>query len=487
MIAEGTGGESRHAMATLTDRPDHGALLDGWPHEIIGLDKRVPLLDGTLCRYVNLDNAASTPPFLAAQDAIDRFAPWYASVHRGTGFKSQLSTHVFEAARAAVARFVGADTDSHVVVFVKNTTEALNKLSHVLGADGTVVYTTIMEHHANMLPWRVWAGGGVRFVATDADGSLDLADLERQLAAAPTDRPRLVALAGAYNITGYTPPIHAIARVAHRHGARLLVDGAQLVPHLPTTMRGSGDDDAIDVLVVSGHKLYAPYGAGVLVAPRTAFHGLPDQLGGGIVDLVTLANVVWTEVPEREEAGSPNVIGVVGLYAAIEKLTQLGMANVARHEQALTAYALEKLAAVPGLRVLGPQTTDARVGAISFVLRGVSHTLVAAILSYEFGIGVRAGCFCAHPGMAHLLGVSAEDMATLEQQIMQHEKFGVPGATRASLALYNSADDVDSLVEALHTIGAGRYRGTYILDRATNEYTPEGWRPDFDTYFSITG
>ena len=144
----------------------------------------------------------------------------------------------------------------------------------------------------------------------------------------------------------------------------------------------------------------------MLVAPRGAFHGLPDQLGGGIVDLVTLENVIWTEVPEREEAGSPNVIGVVALYAAVEKLTQLGMANVARHEQALTGYALEKLKAVPGLRVLGPQTADARVGVMSFVLPTISHAFVAAILSYEWGIGVRAGCFCAHPGMVYLLGVT---------------------------------------------------------------------------------
>jgi len=472
-------------MVDVVEGAEGEGLLTGWPEEIVGLDERVPLLDGTLRRYVNLDNAASAPPFVAAQDAINRFAPWYASVHRGTGFKSQLSTHVFEAARAAVARFVGTDTESHVVVFVKNTTEALNKLSHVLGADGTLVYTTIMEHHANMLPWRVWAGGGVRFIATDAEGSLDMEDLERQLAAAPTDRPRLVAVAGAYNVTGYTPPIHAIARLAHRYGARLLVDGAQLVPHQPVNMCGSGPDDAIDFLVFSAHKLYAPYGAGVLVAPRGAFHGLPDQLGGGIVDLVTLENVVWTEVPEREEAGSPNVIGVVALYAAIDKLTQLGMANVARHEQALTDYALGRLAEVPGLRVLGPQTTTARVGVMSFVLPAISHTLVAAILSYEWAIGVRAGCFCAHPGMAHLLGVSPADMASLEQQILQHEKFAVPGATRASLALYNSPADVDSLVEALKAIADGHYAGKYRLDRATNEYTPEGWNPGFEKYFSI--
>src|ERR1700687_5910554 len=170
-------------MVNLANHPDGEVLLTGWPEEIVGLDQCVALLGGAPLPYVNLDNAASAPPFVAAQDAINRFAPWYASVHRGTGFKSQLSTNVFEAARAAVARFVGTNTDSHVAVFVKNTTEALNKLSHVLGADGTQVFTTIMEHHANMLPWRVWAAGGVRFIATDAEGRLDLEDLERQLAA----------------------------------------------------------------------------------------------------------------------------------------------------------------------------------------------------------------------------------------------------------------------------------------------------------------
>jgi cysteine desulfurase / selenocysteine lyase len=473
-------------MATLIDRLEREALPIGWPHEVLGLDVCVPVLAGPPRRYINLDNAASTPPLLAVQDAVNRFAPWYASVHRGTGYKSQLSTHVFEAAREAVARFVGADLESQVVVFVKNTTEALNKLAHVIGADNTLVFTTIMEHHANMLPWRVLPGG-VRFIATDAEGRLDLDDLTRQLAAAPTDRPRLVAVAGAYNTTGYTPPIHAIARVAHRYGARLLVDGAQLVPHVAVNMRGSGVDDGIDFLVFSAHKLYAPYGAGVLVAPRDAFSGLPDQLGGGIVEMVTLERVIWTEVPEREEAGTPNVMGVVALYAAIERLSQIGMARIAHHEAALTAYALRRLAEVPGLRVLGPPTAEGRVGAISFVVAGVSHALVASRLGHEWGIGVRAGCFCAHPGMSYLLGLSFEEMVSLEEQILLHEKFGAPGATRASLALYNSADDVDGLVEALQVIASGEPGPVYHPNHATNEYVPEGWRPNFDAAFSITG
>ena len=205
-------------------------LPPGWPAEIAGADVRVPTLDGALRRYVNLDNAASTPPLIVARDAVHRFADWYSSVHRGSGFKSQLSTHVLESSRAAVADFVGADPDRHVVVFTKHTTEAINKMARDLADTQPIVFTTIMEHHANMLPWRVYASE-LSFIAVDQDGCLDLEDLEGQLRNAPTNRPRIVAIAGAYNVSGYVPPIHTVARLAHRYGAQILVDGAQLVPH----------------------------------------------------------------------------------------------------------------------------------------------------------------------------------------------------------------------------------------------------------------
>lgn len=454
---------------------------DGWADEIVGVDARVPVLDGTMRRYVNLDNAASTPPLIAVRDAVERFAPWYSSVHRGTGFKSLLSTHAYEAARDSVATFVGADPDRQTVIFVKNTTEGLNKLSHALAAFDPLVITTKMEHHANMLPWRL-SGRDTRYVSVDEDGILDRDDLERQLRTAPTDRPRLVAVSGAYNTSGYTPPIHEIARLAHRYGARLLVDGAQLVPHRPVNMRGTGSDDAIDYLVFSSHKMYSPYGAGAVIAPRDAFVSDPDLVGGGIVDLVTLDRVVWSSIPEREEAGSPNVIGVVALHAAIEKLREIGMENVARHEDLLTAYAVERLKEVPGLRILGRPTAEDRVGLFSFVIENISGYLVAAILGYEWAIGVRAGCFCAHPGMIHLLRVPSANLPTFEQSIIEHRN---PGAARASMGLYNSRADIDALVEALLSITAGETRGVYDLEAASGDYHPRGWHPDFATFFGV--
>ncbi len=367
------------------------------------------------------------------------------------------------------------------MIFTKHTTEALNKLSHVLAPSQPLVITTIMEHHANMLPWRVYAGG-VKFIQVSKEGVLDLDHLVDLLRQAPTHAPRLVALAGAYNTTGYTPPIHQIARLAHEHGAQLVIDGAQLLPHRPVNMRGSGNGDAIDFLAFSSHKLYAPFGSGALVAPREVF-GEPDELGGGIVDLVTLDRVVWTEIPEREEAGSPNVMGTVALHAAIRQLEAIGMRAVAQHEDELTAYALDRLGRVPGLRILGSPEPRDRVGALSFLLATVPGNLTAAVLAHEWGIGVRAGCFCAQPGMMHLLNIPEEERAAVEEAILEHAN---PGAVRASLGLYNSTDDVDLLGEALEAIAAGQFdRGSYRVDPAAGTYVPVGWKPDFDSYFAV--
>jgi selenocysteine lyase/cysteine desulfurase len=459
-------------------------LPPGWPHEIVGSDVLVPTLSGEHKRYVNLDNAASTPPLKVVRDAVHRFADWYSSVHRGSGFKSQLSTHVLESARAAVGDFVDADWERHVVVFTKHTTEAINKMARDLAPALPIVYTTIMEHHANMLPWRVYASE-VHFIRVDDQGCIDEQDLELQLRNAPTDRPRLVAVAGAYNVSGYAPPVHRLARLAHQYGARILIDGAQLVPHRRVSMRGSGPDDSIDFLVFSGHKLYAPYGVGVLVAPRDAFSDTPDQLGGGIVDLVTLDRVVWAGIPEREEAGSPNVVGIVALASSIQRLLELGMDTLADHEQALAGYALEQFKVLPGVQVLGPVDPSRRVGVLAFTIDGIPDGLAAAVLSYEWAIGVRAGCFCAHPGVSHLLHISAQRAAEFQSQIIAHVRSNVPGAVRASIGLHNTPADLEYLVTAVRAILDRRFSETFALELATGEYAPRGWRPDFSRYFQL--
>jgi len=436
---------------------------DGWAAEVVGAASEARLPDGSERRFVNLDNAATTPALTAVQQAILDYLPWYSSVYRGAGVKSRLSTAAFEDARVTVGSFLGIDEDSQEVIFVKSATEGLNKVAHGLAGTGATVFTTLMEHHANLLPWRLHASS-VRYIRTDDDGVVDEDDVARQLRAAPAG-PKLVAVAGAYNVTGYSPPIHRLAALAHECGAEILIDGAQLVPHRPVDMRGRAPGEEIDYLVFSAHKAYAPFGVGVLVAPRRSFHGAPDQVGGGAAARVTPDGIAWAGLPDREEAGSPNVVGAVALAAAVRRLGELGHAAVASYEEELAAYAAGRLARVPGLTLLGPRDQDKRIAVLTFVLDGVPHDLVAAILGYEHGIGVRAGLFCAHQGVQRLLRAVAP----------ASREVGAPsGAVRASIGLYNTPDEIDALAEALESIasGGGGYR--YARDHS-GDYCPVGW------------
>ena len=461
--------------------------LPHFPALFTGIDVQVPVLDGSHQRYINLDNAASTPPFKAVQQAINGFMVYYSSVHRGTGFKSQISTHAYEMSRQAVLQFVGGDLQRHVCIFGKNATEALNKLARrfPFNPHRDVVLTSGMEHHSNDLPWRAVAN--VIHIRLHPDGRLDEADFDTQLVKY-SDRVALVAISGASNVTGYLNPIDRLAEKAHATGAQIAVDCAQLAPHRRVDMRSLEDPAHLDYVALSAHKLYAPFGTGALVGLRQTFeHGDPDLSGGGTVEIVTLDDVVWADPPDREEAGSPNTIGAVALAAAIRQLEEIGLEAVASHEAELTAYALIKMPQVPGLQIYGdsdPTRAKERLGVIPFKIEGYSHFLVAAILGYEFGIGVRSGCFCAHPYILHLLGLTTEQARAVRERMLAGDKSDMPGLVRISFGLYNTLEDVDALVEALTYIALGQYQGNYDQEPRTGEYTPIGWAPDFDQYFS---
>ncbi len=273
-------------------------------------------------------------------------------MHRGTGFKSQLSTHAYEQSRSLVLDFVGADPAEHTCIFGKNTTEAINKLARrfPFTAEKDVVITSGMEHHSNDLPWR----GVARtiHVGLTPDGRLDEADFDAQLKTYGK-RVALVAITGASNVTGYINPIHRLAEKAHAAGAQILVDCAQLAPHRKVDMRPLDDPAHLDYVTISAHKMYAPFGTGALVGRRDTFEqGDPDQRGGGTVEIVTLDDVVWAGPPDRDEAGSPNTVGAVALAAAMHQLSAIGMEKVAEHEAELTEYALERLAKIPEVQRL---------------------------------------------------------------------------------------------------------------------------------------
>ncbi|MCK4385772.1 MAG: aminotransferase class V-fold PLP-dependent enzyme, partial [candidate division Zixibacteria bacterium] len=400
------------------------------------------------------------------------------------------------------------------VIFTKNASEALNKLANRFPfSDDSIVLSSLMEHHSNDLPWRRRAK--VIYVEVDESGSLDLNDLEKKLRKYQ-GKIQLLTLIGASNVTGYVNPLHQIASLAHRYDAKIIVDAAQFMSHRPLDMKMDGDPEHIDYLIFSAHKMYAPFGTGVLIGPKSTFQrGEPEHVGGGTVELVTLDEVEWTGLPDREEVGSPNVVGAVALAEAIKILKEMGMDNIAGHERKLTQYAIKKLRSIKAVTIHGNQdyvenpalrlaqggesfnfvqdkrsrTTEGgdedRLGVIPFNLTGFHHSLVSAILSYEQGIGVRHGCFCAHPYVNRLLGTTEEQSIRLRAEIKRGNKANLPGAVRISFGFYNTEEEIDQLIDALEKISRREYKGKYRLDERLGEYLPENFSFDYKKYFDF--
>ncbi len=460
--------------------------IEDLPELLIGHDTTVPTLHGPQ-RYINFDNAASTPTFRPIVDSITDFLKWYSNVHRGTGFKSQLASWAFEYSRDIIAEFIGADLNKQVVLFTKNTTEAINKLARRLGLHhNDIILTTLMEHHSNELPWR--RVGTVVHVGLNDDGTISREDFQAKLSQFG-DRVKIVAITGASNVTGYINDLDYFARETHRHGAAILVDAAQLAPHRPLEMKPDDPECYLDYAVFSAHKMYAPFGIGVLVGHRSIFeHGDPDTVGGGVVDIVTLEEAYWTELPEKEEAGTPDIVGVVALAQAVRMFESLGWKAVIRHEAELTAYALTKLREIPEVTLYGdtdPTNADQRLGVISLNVKGMPHALTAAILSLEGAIGVRSGCFCAHTYVKELLRVNPEDARKLELEILARDRSNLPGTIRMSFGLYNTTDEIDRFVEMIRKIAAGQYEQGYVLNKEKGEYSHPNLKFEFEKFYRL--
>lgn len=433
------------------------------PAGLVGDDIEVPCADGSLRRYLSLDAAASTPAHPDVARAVSDFLPWYSSVHRGAGFKSQRATNAYERAREQILAFAGRSGTDDVAIICRNTTEAINHLAYRLRLDASdVVLTTVVEHHANLLPWARVATR--RFVECGTEGTFSTEDVVVGLDERP--KPSVVAITAASNVTGWQPPLGEIIAAAHDRGVPVLVDGAQLAAHRPLPTEA-------DYVVFSGHKMYAPFGAGALIGPRAAFDsGDPYLAGGGAVELVDLDEVVWSAPPEREEAGSPNVLGAVALGEATNVLGALGFSSIGAHDDALSAQLHDGLAQIPGVAVLGPGG-GGLLPVATFLVRGVPHALVAARLSAEFAIGVRHGCFCAHPYLVRLLGLDPSEVERFRVAARHHERWLLPGAVRASTGLSTTTADVDRFLGALATIAGSPPSYRYVRDPGSGDYWPE--------------
>jgi len=442
------------------------------PIALVGDNVVVPCLDGVERVACSFDAAASTGALPAVAEAVTAMLPLYSSVHRGAGWKSQRATAAYEAAREAVLRFAGRTIDGDdIAVLCRNTTEAINHIAYRLRfKPDDVVVTTVAEHHANLLPWGRVASR--RWVECGVDGTFGVADVVAVLDAGAA--PKLLAITGASNVTGWLPPIDAIIAAAHERGVPVLVDAAQLAPHRPLPATA-------DFVAFSGHKLYAPFGTSAFIGPRAVFaDGDPFLAGGGAVDLVDLDEVVWTDPPEREEAGSPNVMGAVALHAALDALTEVGWTAIAAHEHAIAARLRSGLAAIDNVRLLGPPVdSDAETLALaSFVVEGIPHALVAARLSAEHGVATRHGCFCAHPYLLRLLGLSSAEVDAYRADVLRGDRRAIPGAVRASAGINTTEADVDRLLHAVARIAAGEPAPVaYDQDDITGDWWPAGDLP----------
>lgn len=388
-----------------------------------------PILDQEIypgVPLVYLDNAATAQKPLAVIEAISHYYRRNnANAHRGIHTLAERATQDYEDARAKVANFIGAKTKE--IIFVRNTTEGINLVAYSWGraniAAGDEIVLTELEHHSNIVPWQLLAqekGAIIRYLLVDRDGRLEMSQYDNLL----NERTKLVAFSGMSNVLGTITPAREIIREARQVGAAVLMDGAQLVPHSPVNVL----DLDVDFLAFSGHKMCGPMGMGVLYGKRTLLEAMPPFLGGGdMIRRVTLEGAEWNELPWKFEAGTPSVAEAVGLGAAVDYLSAVGMDKIKAYEHAIAGYALEALSELDGVKALGPPAGE-RGAAIAFTVRGMHPHDIAELLNRE-GLAVRAGHHCAMP---------------------LHEKLCLPATTRASFYLYNTFDEVDKLVVALH-------------------------------------
>ena len=377
---------------------------------------------------IYLDSAATTQKPNQVIDAVsDYYRTINANVHRGAYTLSDEATTAYEAARAKVAAFVNADSTSEIV-FTRGTTQALNLVAYGWGLDhlkpGSRILLTKMEHHSNVVPWQLVAkrtGAELVYLDIDAEYAVDLTTLDEVV----DDRLAIVAVSGMSNVTGTIGPVPQLVAAARSVGAVVVVDGAQAVPHLPTDVQAMG----ADFVAFSAHKMLGPTGIGVLWGRRELLEEMePVEGGGEMITDVRLYESTWAPIPHKFEAGTPPIAQAIGFGAAVDYLSMLGMDDVRRHEEEITAYALERLAGVPDLTIFGPSDVAKRGGAVSFELADIHAHDLATILDEEQGVAVRAGHHCAKPLMRH---------------------FHVPATARASFYVYTVPSDIDALVTGL--------------------------------------
>ena len=424
----------------------HRDSLDDLRKLFVGLDKKVNINGKGRIVPINFDNAATTPPFKRVVKRVLETTEYYGSIARGDGQKSQYCSDLYEECRRYILKYFNAPEEIYTAIFVGNTTDGLNKLSNILiNNKEDIVITTRMEHHSNDLPWRNKCD--LKYVEVNEDGRININEI-KELIERYKEKVKYITITGASNVTGYINDIRKISGLIHKYGGKIIVDGAQLVPHKKIYMYKKDSLENIDFLVFSGHKIYAPFGSGAIIGLRKDFNNnLPDTKGGGTVEYVIDNNQLWLNTPEKNEAGTPNLFGAVAIMEAMKEIENIGFERIEKNEKELLQYLINGLKELNRVKLYADNDCiDDRLGILVFTIDGMKYYEVGEKLSEIKAIGVRQGGFCSHPYTRRVLGIPNNQ---LQEYI---NKNGIPGLVRVSLGIYNSKKEANIFLETVELL-----------------------------------
>ncbi len=465
--------------------------------DFLGLDTTYPLADGTTKRRIYLDSTASTLMMGIADRAVNSFMEHYANTHSLLHNSAKLATATYQWAHRKILKVVGANEADYTCFFIgSGTTAGINRLARALRSlnpDKDTALVSIMEHHSNDLPHRKHLGRVIHLRVSNECGGLGSVDLNNMEEVLKREKGRVnyVAITGVSNVTGIINPVKKIAKLAHAYDALVLIDGAQMLAHVPVRMSGNDDPaEDIDALVFSGHKTYVPGSPGVVIARKALLSpNEPEEVGGGMVERVfTERYTVTDKFPDREEAGTPNIPGAIGLATAIEVLDRIGMDFLLDEESQLLRYTLAGLGSIEDVSIYGCTDMDCcpRAASISFNVEGLHHSLVAAVLNDYHNIAVRNECFCAHPYVIEMIPDQSAEYLSMTDDELAASCLPKPGMVRASFGLYNTEQDANLLVAAINDIVDQRefYQGLYEMGNDL-EYHHKTFKFDPEEVYSI--
>lgn len=424
----------------------HRDSIDDLRKLFVGLDKKVNINGKGRIVPINFDNAATTPPFKRVVKRVLETTEYYGSIARGDGQKSQYCSDLYEECRRYILKYFNAPEEIYTAIFVGNTTDGLNKLSNILiNNKEDIVITTRMEHHSNDLQWRNKCD--LKYVEVNEDGRININEIE-ELIERYKEKVKYITITGASNVTGYINDIRKISGLIHKYGGKIIVDGAQLVPHKKIYMYKKDSLENIDFLVFSGHKIYAPFGSGAIIGLRKDFNNnLPDTKGGGTVEYVIDNNQLWLNTPEKNEAGTPNLFGAVAIMEAMKEIENIGFERIEKNEKELLQYLINGLKELNRVKLYADNDCiDDRLGILVFTIDGMKYYEVGEKLSEIKAIGVRQGGFCSHPYTRRVLGIPNNQ---LQEYI---NKNGIPGLVRVSLGIYNSKKEANIFLETVELL-----------------------------------